>query len=259
MDVATLNKESYSKAAYVEGSYEAGSLFAPEREILTRLGKTLAGAPVLDVGVGSGRTTGAMLGLSRDYVGIDYSEVLVRRSRARHPGVRFETCDARSLSMFGDGTFAFALFSFNGIDYVAEPDRRRILAEIRRVLRPGGLLAFSAHNRDHPTPSPYAWATTARRGSALGEAKRLYRYARGIWNHGRLSRFARTEETYDLRIDEAANFSMVTYYIRREDQEDQLRALGFEPLAVLATDGTEVAAGATARDPWLYYLARRHG
>ncbi len=54
--------------------------------------------------------------------------------------------DAAMLA-FSDKSFDAALFSFNGIDCIfPSPLRRQALSEMRRVVRPGGLVYFSGHN-----------------------------------------------------------------------------------------------------------------
>src|SRR3989338_8328332 len=54
--------------------------------------------------------------------------------------------DAAQLD-FPNNHFDYALFSFHGLDYLfPEEQRTRALHEIHRVLKPGGLFAFSSHN-----------------------------------------------------------------------------------------------------------------
>jgi SAM-dependent methyltransferase len=102
---------------------------------------------VLDLGVGTGRTTPALRALGGRYVGIDAAEEMVRAAREAHQGVDFRVADASDLSDYSDGSFDAVVFSFNGIDYIyPERDRHRCLDECRRVLRPGGALIFSSHN-----------------------------------------------------------------------------------------------------------------
>jgi ubiquinone/menaquinone biosynthesis C-methylase UbiE len=58
---------------------------------------------------------------------------------------------------FENETFDFVMFSFNGLDYLSHSDRLLALGEIRRVLKPAGLLLFSSHNAERkPFPSPWS-------------------------------------------------------------------------------------------------------
>src|SRR5206468_7672141 len=88
---------------------------------------------ILDIGVGGGRTTPYLAELSRHYVGIDYSEEMVRACRSRYPGQRFELCDASNLTEFADKSFDAVIFSFNGIDYLGPEGRSRCFSEVARV------------------------------------------------------------------------------------------------------------------------------
>src|SRR5215472_16029646 len=101
------------------------------------------GMQVLDVGCGPGSIT---LGLAQavapgEVVGVDMQQSLVQRARdlaeeRRITNVRFETGDAYGLS-FPDGSFD-AVFAHAVLNHLREP--MRALAEMRRVLRPGGLV-----------------------------------------------------------------------------------------------------------------------
>jgi SAM-dependent methyltransferase len=101
---------------------------------------------VLDMGVGGGRTTPHLAERAHRYVGIDYSEEMVRACRARYPNERFELCDASNLSTFADGSFDAVVFSFNGIDYLGPEERARCFSEVARVLADDGKFIFSSHN-----------------------------------------------------------------------------------------------------------------
>jgi ubiquinone/menaquinone biosynthesis C-methylase UbiE len=103
--------------------------------------------PILDLGVGGGRTASYLSRIASNYVGIDYSEGMVRACRKKFPQLRFEVGDAADLSRFTDDSFDAVVFSFNGIDYLAPDDqRRRCLKECSRVLKSGGVFIFSVHN-----------------------------------------------------------------------------------------------------------------
>ena len=105
------------------------------------------GTSVLDLGVGGGRTTPYLSAVAATYVGLDYSEEMIRACRSKFPKLHFAVQDAADLSMFADESFDSIIFSFNGIDYLLPSEKRqRCLRECYRALKPGGTLIFSCHN-----------------------------------------------------------------------------------------------------------------
>ena len=102
------------------------------------------GQRVLDVGCGTGVTTAAVADLGAAVVGIDPSAPYLdhaRRHRSR-PGATFEQGDARALA-HGDASFDAAVSTLV-LDVV--PDTSPIAREMRRVVRPGGVVASASHD-----------------------------------------------------------------------------------------------------------------
>lgn len=104
-----------------------------------------AGMDVLDCGCGPGSIT---VGLAEavtpgSVIGIDLEESQLARARETASGlglanVRFENADARNLP-FEDGQFD-AVFSHAMLEHL--PDPVPVLAELGRVLKPGGIVAI---------------------------------------------------------------------------------------------------------------------
>ncbi|RZS86963.1 methyltransferase family protein [Motilibacter rhizosphaerae] len=128
----------------LEGPVDAGETAALEAV------EEASRGDVLDIGVGAGRTTALLAPSARHYQGIDSSPGMLARASARFPGVELRVGDARSLDGVASGSQDLVVFSYNGIDCVAHEDRARVLAEVRRVLRPGGRFVLSTLNLDGP-------------------------------------------------------------------------------------------------------------
>jgi ubiquinone/menaquinone biosynthesis C-methylase UbiE len=119
----------------------------PLAERLVRLARPAHRSQVLDVGCGTGVVALAAaraLTPPGRVLGIDLSEPMLRRAAAKAAGngladrTEFRRMDAESLDLAGDTFDAvvslFALMHF--------PNPRAALAEMRRVLRPGGVLVL---------------------------------------------------------------------------------------------------------------------
>ncbi len=105
------------------------------------------GSAILDLGVGGGRTVAALSDKASLYIGVDYAQAMVDACKARYPTLNFCCASACDLSRFGDGMFDVVVFSFNGLGYIrTDAERAAALAEIARVLKPGGIFIFSLHN-----------------------------------------------------------------------------------------------------------------
>jgi len=75
-----------------------------------------AGRGVLDLGVGTERTTRYLAPLARTNVCVDSSPPMVDDVHAHFPGISVYLADMRNLSAFGDGAFDFVFAACNLID-----------------------------------------------------------------------------------------------------------------------------------------------
>jgi len=109
-------------------------------EALLDAARVAAGMRVLDLACGPGVVAAAAAKRGAIPMGFDFSSAMLALARAAHPGIRFEEGDAEELS-FADGSFDAVVANF-GIHHVSDPVQA--LSEARRVLRPGGHVAFTA-------------------------------------------------------------------------------------------------------------------
>lgn len=106
----------------------------------------VAAGPALDVGCGPGALTAelaARLGAA-GVAAVDPSEAFVTACRTRVPGADVRRAPGEALP-FADGAFAGALSQLV-IAFVADADR--VAAEMARVVRPGGAVAFCMFAHD---------------------------------------------------------------------------------------------------------------
>lgn len=100
-------------------------------------------SPIADLGCGPGHVAAWLAGLGARAVGIDLSPAMVAAAQERHRAVEFRHGDLLSLPA-GDGEFG-ALVAFYCLIHLAEDEVPLAAAEMRRVLRPGGLALVSFH------------------------------------------------------------------------------------------------------------------
>src|SRR5262249_32032442 len=135
------------------------------------------------------------------------------------------------------------------------------LAEIHRVLRPGGIFLFGAHNLDGPIKSAWRFAgfigrpTPAESIAANGRAIRSY--FTGIANHLRQRRWPIRTPEYSIINDSSYNYRLLTYYMRKDRQIAQLETAGFADVRVYNLEGAPVEPAGTCRDKWLHYQASK--
>ncbi|WP_394832628.1 class I SAM-dependent methyltransferase [Pendulispora rubella] len=123
-------------------------IFQPyANDLATRL-KPRAPKRLLEVAAGTGVLTRALahaLDENTAIVATDLNQAMLDHARAvgAKPNVEWRQADAMQLP-FGDGAFDAVVCQFGAMFF---PDRAHAYAEARRVLRPGGLFAFSVWDR----------------------------------------------------------------------------------------------------------------
>lgn len=93
----------------------------------------------LDVGCGEGRFSRMLRGIGVQTVGIDPTETLIQEARRRDPDGDYQLGSAEDLR-FSNNTFDLVVSYLTLIDI---PDVARAIAEMTRVLKPGGRLLIA--------------------------------------------------------------------------------------------------------------------
>ena len=112
-----------------------------------------AGARILDIGCGAGREAFALHAMGFRVTGVDISETAIEAARgmaaAQGIGMDFLVTDGTALP-FEDSAFdVIVLWAQTFGLFHGEEKQQEILAQCGRVLEPGGLLSFSAHDREY--------------------------------------------------------------------------------------------------------------
>jgi len=250
------NRDAWTDPDIVATYRDVEGIGAAERAVFAAVGARKRGGKVLDLGVGSGRTTPALLEISRDYLGVDYSPGMVETCRAKFPGVAFECRDARELSALPAGGFDLIVCAFNGLDYASHADRARILSGVCRLLKPGGDFAFSSHNRSMRDYDrfPLPWPPLRRKPAVVLAG--LARFAKGLLRHWANRRLEVRTPDYAVINEPQYGYALMTYHVTVEEQLRQLREAGFKGgIEVFDRDGAKVRSDSTSR--FLHFLATK--
>lgn len=164
-----------------------------------------AGARILDVPCGQGRHAHLLAEAGFDVDGLDYSPTLLAKARGRGTSsrLRYRRGDMRALPAAWTGRFDAVVNLFTSFGFFEQPaDDRRVLAELSRVLSPGGVLVWHGADRDGVMArflSRDWWRTT---GGTFVAHERSFDALSGMltvrvtWTAGRRTR----ERTYRIRL-----------------------------------------------------------
>ena len=161
------------RAAYKRwaGSYDSwfGIFSSQARRAAVKAVNGINGEQVLEVGVGTGLAL-PLYSAAKRVTGIDLSRDMLRRARERADGLGLHNVDAllemdAQATEFPDGQFDIAVAMF-----VASvvPNPRALVAELRRVVRPGGKILFVNHFAQESGPVWWVERALAPASSVLG-------------------------------------------------------------------------------------------
>src|SRR5256886_765337 len=132
-------EEGYPQREIAESAYQY------QREGESGGRKIVGGNPVVDLGCGYGRHLRELLQWGHRAVGIDRSALLLGEAGIEAPGASLVRGDLRALPLHA-GTMAAAFCFYSSMFLGSDEDAALALAEVARVLRPGGSLVLTTDN-----------------------------------------------------------------------------------------------------------------
>jgi len=207
-------------------------LFPSEQELITKF-FPLPPAKILDIGFGYGRELVPLDEMGYDIDAIEIIPEAIAHVKATYPlRARLQEMSAEHL-MFSEAKFDAVLFPFNGIDYLfPESSRDRAIAEMYRVLKPGGIALLTSHNW-----LPFLVRPNMRRLEALSSKLR-----------------SRLPHHYFRWQNEEGMLTM--YAALPMGQRRHFMSFGFEVLQVYAKGRTQ-SSWITFNAAWPYYVLRK--
>lgn len=125
------------------------------------------GRTVLDAACGTGPYLGMVLDAGRQVVGTDQSAGMLARVGMKHPGVRLDQVGLQELAFEEEFNAAMCI---DAMEHVPPEDWPRVLANLRRALRPGGHLYLTVEEVDRQElDRAFAEATAAGLPAVYGE------------------------------------------------------------------------------------------
>ncbi len=142
-------EESYNRVAAeyalrISGELEHKPL---DRQLLDQFATRIQGLePVCDLGCGPGHVARYLHDRGVQVMGLDLSAMMVEQARRLNPGIEFRQGNMLFLDI-EDGALG-GIAAFYSIIHIPRTEIAVALAEMKRVLRPGGLLLLAFHVGD---------------------------------------------------------------------------------------------------------------
>jgi SAM-dependent methyltransferase len=243
-DGSSINRETYTKSRVVRSYLGFTELYPAEEYIFSRYERQFSG-DVLDIAIGTGRTTRALLPRARVYVGLDFSPAMIEAAARTYPRAELHCADMRAVPLiFKDRQFDAILISFNGLDCISWEDRNSLLRALRFLLRPTGVLAFSTHDlrmaqheqgfRMRTDLRPRLSVLKSNPARFCAKLVKLPVWALLAWrNHRRNRRNQQFFAGYAYLNDIGENFGLVSVYVARDVQLKILSDSGYTTLEQL--------------------------
>ena len=116
-----------------------GSKSAPKPEASIFMKLLTPGQKILDVGCGFGRNLKAFLEYGLEVYGFDASKELLKIAKAQAPRAKLQLLDLREKLPY-ESNFFDAIWARNSLHHLEYKDLNQSLSELRRVLKPNGVI-----------------------------------------------------------------------------------------------------------------------
>jgi ubiquinone/menaquinone biosynthesis C-methylase UbiE len=129
----------------------SGYVYQRRRALVTEVLQGLGGGELLDVGCATGVFEAVARDCGYSYRGVDVSEEMISEARSAHADgdpTRFTVGRVEQLGLPSEQVDV--VLALGVIEYVHPTDLDRAMAELARVLKPGGTLVLSLLNRSSP-------------------------------------------------------------------------------------------------------------
>jgi len=240
---ASPNRSTYEDEEIVGRYARSEEIYPAESWIFHHYSRQFGGS-VLDIAIGAGRTTRALLQDCKRYVGLDYSATMVGAAREHFPAADLRVMDMREVPRaFASERFDAILISYNSIDYIPWEDRCALIRALPALLAPGGVFAFSCHDLATADiqrgfrlrPDLRSNLSTVYRPRSL--ARLLLRtppWLLKAWRNSRRNRsLERSFDGYAYVNDIAEDYGLLTLYVSHGKQTELLKASGFSKVDIL--------------------------
>ena len=118
-----------------------------DRQLLDRFAASVRDVGLAcDMGCGPGHVARYLQAHNVQVCGVDLSAELVERARRLNPGIEFQQGDMMALDIPDEAWVG--IVAFYSLIHIPRADMVQALRELRRVLRPGGVLLLSFHIGD---------------------------------------------------------------------------------------------------------------
>jgi ubiquinone/menaquinone biosynthesis C-methylase UbiE len=133
-----------------------GTYHLAYRDLPAIIAEHVGGRRALDFGCGAGRSTRFLRGLGFEAIGIDIARSMIEMAKQVDPGGAYLLVADGDFSVFEPASFDLVLSAFAFDNIPGRENRRALLRELRRLLRPQGRIILLGSTPDIYT---HEWAS----------------------------------------------------------------------------------------------------